>query len=51
MLSDFASGLGALINHWQILVTDGLITAILVAVQAERGKPFSWEFTRRLACL
>jgi hypothetical protein len=41
MLSDFASWLGALINHGQILVTDGLITAMLVAVRAERGKPFS----------
>jgi hypothetical protein len=51
MLSHFASWLGALINHGQILVTDGLITAMLMAVQTERGKPFSWEFTRRLACL
>ena len=46
MLSDFWSWCWAVLNHWQVLVTGGAVTAIISVIQARRGKGFPWSVTR-----
>jgi hypothetical protein len=40
--------LWTVLNHWQVLLTGGIVTAFLTIVQARRQKAFSWSFNRRL---
>jgi hypothetical protein len=43
MLSDLGSFLFALWDHWQALVTGGLIAVVIVLVERRRDKPLSWR--------
>jgi|SRR6267142_543255 len=38
--------LWVVIEHWVVLVTGGIVTAGLTALQLWRGKPFSWRFQK-----
>lgn len=46
MLSDFWNWCWAVLDHWQVLVTGGFITAILAMIQAKTGKDFPWSGTK-----
>jgi hypothetical protein len=38
--------LWVVLDHWQVLITGGATTALLVIVQAKRQKAFSWSLCR-----
>jgi len=46
MLLEVVEWARAVLGQWQALVTGGIVTALFIAVQSYRGKPFSWRVSR-----
>src|SRR5207249_3314935 len=45
-MATFIDWLWDVLNHWQVLVSGGIITAVLTAAQARIQHSFSWFFTK-----
>jgi len=46
MWNDLLEWVLAVIQHWQVLMTGGIITALLTVAESYREKGFSWHFSK-----
>jgi len=47
-LSDILIWSWAVLDHWQVLMTGGFITAILSGIQYRREQSIPWKMARRI---